>query len=178
MELHPDIIIKTDRLLLEPVHEKYIEDIFINFTSEVTFYMPHNPEGNKENVINFVQQSKKGFLEKKEIVFAILDVKKEFLGCCGIHHMDSKKIEIGLWLKTEAQNKGFGTETVSSLVHFIEKNLRFDYLIYPVDKDNTRSRKIAEKAGFIPFLNYTKRKTDLIDLNIVEYRKYYSSSGN
>ncbi|MEI6673298.1 MAG: hypothetical protein WCL02_08585 [bacterium] len=45
MEHIKDIIIETDRLLLVPTTQKYLQDIFNEFTDEVTKYMfPSSPK--------------------------------------------------------------------------------------------------------------------------------------
>ncbi|MEA9414931.1 GNAT family N-acetyltransferase [Flavobacterium sp. PL02] len=174
MKLNTNIFIKTKRLILKPIEEKYIDDIYESFTSEVTKFMPFNPKANKNEIIDFVLNSKKGLLEKTDIVFVVLDIDEKFTGCCGIHNINPESIEVGLWLKKESQGQGFGTEIITKIIEFIEQNFKVEYILYPVDEENIASRKIPEKLGFIPFKTYKKRKTDTIDLNIIEYRKYYS----
>jgi RimJ/RimL family protein N-acetyltransferase len=66
-----------------------------------------------------------------------------------------------------------GTEIITSLLQFLEKNFTFKYIVYPVDEENSASKKIPEKLGFIPAKKYKKYKDPSTDLNIVEYRKYY-----
>ncbi|MDW9382176.1 GNAT family N-acetyltransferase [Chryseobacterium sp. JV558] len=82
-------------------------------------------------------------------------------------------MELGLWLKKNSQGKGLGTEIITALIEFLENNFTFHYILYPVDEENTASKKIPEKLGFIPTKRYKKYKDHVTDLNIVEYRKYY-----
>lgn len=173
MEFNSNIVIRTNRLRLKLIDEKYIDEININFTKEVTKYMPFNPSGNRMEIENFVKNSLKCFKEKTDIVLVVLDTNEIFIGCCGIHNINSESIELGLWLKENSQSQGFGTEIISSLINFIEQNFKINHIIYPVDKENIRSRKIPEKLGFKEFKIYTKQKDDFVNLNIVEYRKYY-----
>ena len=163
-----------NRLRLKLIHKKYIDEININFTKEVTKYMPFNPSGKRMEIENFVKNSLKCFEEKTDIVFVVLDRNEIFIGCCGIHHINPESVELGLWLKENSQSQGFGTEVISSLINFIEQNFKVNYIIYPVDKENIKSRKIPEKLGFKEFKTYSKQKDDSVNLNIVEYRKYVS----
>jgi ribosomal-protein-alanine N-acetyltransferase len=80
-------------------------------------------------------------------------------------------VEIGLWLKKSAHGNGYGTETVKTLIEFAEAHLDFEYLLYPVDKDNWISKKIPEKLGFIPTRTYEKKKSGTENLHIIEFRK-------
>ncbi|ASK31832.1 GNAT family N-acetyltransferase [Chryseobacterium sp. T16E-39] len=173
MILHKNITIKTGHLILQPVDDLYIDDILQHFTSEITRYMPFNPKGNRNEIISFVNESKRTLLENTDLVMVVLDLNKNFIGCCGIHNITEESIELGLWLKKSAHGKGFGTEIIKNLIQFAEDNFTFRYILYPVDQDNIASRKIPEKFDFSPFKKYKKEKDSITDLNIVEYRKYY-----
>jgi [ribosomal protein S5]-alanine N-acetyltransferase len=166
------ISIKTDRLILSPVSDTFKMDIFQEFTPEITQYMPFMPNGDIQETEHFITQSNQDFRVGKSVQFCILKKEtNEFLGCCGIHDFDTKAIELGIWLKKSVHRNGFAIETINALIAFIEKNFDFDYILYPVDKDNTASRKIPKKLGFIPSLTYEKKKSETQNLNIIEFRK-------
>lgn len=173
MKLNSNITIKTDRLILKPIVEDYADDINTYFTAEITRYMPFNPEGNMNDVLSFVDHSKKSLLNNTDLVMIAVDSDENFMGCCGIHHITSESIEVGLWLKKSVQGVGLGTEIIINLIQFIENHFIFKYILYPVDEENIASKKIPEKLGFIPYKKYKKNKGSSF-LNIVEYRKYYS----
>ena len=172
MECGSNIVINTNRLILEPIDEKYIDDINTNFTPEITISMPYNPNRDRKEIVNFVESAKKNLIQKTDIVFVVLNLKREFIGCCGIHNINKESVELGLWLRKESQSLGLGTEIINALIDFIEQNFKLNYIIYPVDKKNYRSVKIPEKFGFIPFRTYKQKKNDTTDLCITEFRKY------
>lgn len=174
MTLNKDIRIKTDRLLLQPVEEWYVDDINTYFTAEVTRYMPFNPEGDRNDILSFVKESKKSLSNNTDLVMVAIDSINNFMGCCGIHNITEESVELGLWLKKSAQGMGLGTEIIRALIEFLETNFIFKYILYPVDQENIASRKIPEKLGFIPYKKYRKNKNRSSFLDIVEYRKYYS----
>ncbi|MDR6371652.1 RimJ/RimL family protein N-acetyltransferase [Chryseobacterium bernardetii] len=173
MILSQSIEIKTKRLTLSPVKDLHIDDILEHFTNEVTRYMPFNPQGNRQDIITFVNESKRTLLQNTDLVMAAIDSDRDFIGCCGMHNITEESVELGLWLKKSSQGKGLGTEIITALIEFLEKNFTLNYILYPVDEDNRASRKIPEKLGFIPAKKYKKQKNHLTDLNIIEYRKYY-----
>lgn len=174
MKLNTNIRIKTDRLILKPVEDLYIDDINEFFTAEVTKYMPFNPTGDRNDVLNFVNSSKESLLKNTDLVMAVLDLNEKFIGCCGIHNISGESIELGLWLRKDRQGMGLGTEIITSLIEFLENNFTFQYIFYPVDEENIASRRIPEKLGFSPYKKYQKNKGTSSYLNIIEYRKYYS----
>jgi len=82
---------------------------------------------------------------------AILDAETvQFSGVCAIHGKEQgETAELGVWVKKSAQGKKFGHEAVALLVQWAKDNLALSHLIYPVDKSNIPSRKIAESLGGI-----------------------------
>lgn len=171
--LNKDIRINTDRLLLQPVEELHIDDINTYFTAEITRYMPFNPEGDRNDILSFVEESKKSLSKNTDLVMVVHDSNNNFMGCCGIHNITEESVELVLWLKKSAQGIGLGTEIVMSLIEFLENNFTFKYILYPVDQENIASRKIPKKLGFIPYQKYHKNKSPSSLLHIIEYRKYY-----
>jgi ribosomal-protein-alanine N-acetyltransferase len=141
-------------------------------TLSIITYMPFNPNGDRNETLNFVKNAKDNLIQKTDIVFVVLNLKREFIGCCAIHNISKESVELGLWLRKESQSLGLGTEVINVLIDFIEQNFKLNYIIYPVDKENFRSVKIPEKYGFIPFKTYKQKKNDSSDLCIIEFRKY------
>lgn len=169
------IKIETKRLNLIPVSAKYKDEIRKEFTPQITRYMPYTPTGHEKEVQDFLDKAKLGSINGTDFVFtSICKDNNAFLGCCGIHNITENAMELGIWLKKEVHGQGFGTEIIEGLIHFIKGNLKFNYLIYPVDKDNIPSRRIPEKLGFSIFGEYKKAKDENTFLNIIEYRKYYN----
>lgn len=173
MLLNKDIRINTNRLLLQPVEELYVDEINTYFTTEITRYMPFNPKGDRNDILSFVEESKRSLSQNTDLVMVAHDYSNNFIGCCGLHNITDESVELGLWLKKSAQGIGLGTEIIISLIEFLENNFTFKYILYPVDQENTASRKIPEKLGFIPYKKYTENKSPSSFLHIIEYRKYY-----
>lgn len=173
MILSPEIKIRTERVIMQPVRDSDINAILEHFTSEITRYMPFNPQGDREEIVNFVNESKRTLSQNTDLVLVALDSNEDFIGCCGIHNITQESVELGLWLKKGVHGKGLGSEIITGLIEFLENHFTFEYILYPVDESNVASRKIPEKLGFIPAKRYKKYKDILTDLGIVEYRKYY-----
>ena len=72
------------------------------------------------------------------------------VGGGGLHKADWKlrKFEIGYWCRTGYGGKGLVTEAVNALASHAMNELRANRLELTVDEDNTKSRLLAERAGF------------------------------
>ncbi len=96
----------------------------------------------------------------------------EFLGCAGIHHLDTETPELGIWIKASAHGNKYGLEAVTALTGWARANLLFDYLMYPVDRRNVASRKIPESLGGLVEAEYEKTNASGAVLDTLEYRIY------
>ncbi|MBH8572134.1 GNAT family N-acetyltransferase [Nostocaceae cyanobacterium CENA369] len=166
-----NLTISTKRLLLQSISLAYKEVIFREFTEEITTYMhPRSPQNISETEL-FLSASLSNMQNGDELVVAILDKdSQEFLGCSGIHKLNSKHPELGIWLKKSAHGNGYGLETITALKEWAESNLDYEYLIYPVDRANIRSRKIPERLGGQIYREYEQINLSGKILYLVEYR--------
>lgn len=96
----------------------------------------------------------------------------EFLGICEVGAIDTDTPELGIWIKKSAQGNGFGREAIHVLKVWIDKNLEYEYLAYPVEQRNIPSRKIAESLGGKVFREFQQTHLSGNLLDQVEYRIY------
>ena len=179
MSLHPNLgylpefLLETERLLLLPMTMDYAEVIFDEFTDEVTQYMyPSTPRRIQETEA-FIREALIELARESSLQLVILHKEtKEFFGCAGLHHLDSRFPEFGIWLKLSAHRKGLGMETITALKEWADKHVDYDYLQYPVDVRNYPSLKIPESLGGVPERSYWTRSLNGIELEIMEYRIY------
>jgi [ribosomal protein S5]-alanine N-acetyltransferase len=161
----------TNRLLLQPVSMKYKENIFREFTEEITTYMhPRPPQSISETEL-FINESLLKIQNGDELILVILKKdSQEFLGCSGIHEINTKYPEVGIWLKKSAHGSGYGIEAIAALKDWAQSNLDYEYLLYPVDRANIASRRIPERLGGQIFREYEKTNLSGKVLHLVEYR--------
>jgi ribosomal-protein-alanine N-acetyltransferase len=168
-----NFILSSDRLTIIPVSEKYALDAFREFTPEISTYMfPKVPES-IEDTLSFIRQAQKDLADEKELTVMILKKDSdEFLGCGGIHKIDTDKPEFGIWIKKSAHGQKYGREAITALKQWADQHLQYTYLVYPVDRRNISSRKIAESIGGVVEAEYQKPNLAGIILDEVEYRIY------
>ncbi|MEM7593608.1 MAG: GNAT family N-acetyltransferase [Cyanobacteria bacterium P01_A01_bin.83] len=143
------LVITGERIRLLIIDSKFEQDIFREFTDEVTKYMIPSPAKNIEETGNFITESRSGIKAGYNLQFVVVSkTTGEFLGNCGLHGENKVKTpELGIWLKKNAHGKGYGREAVRTLVKWSKNNINIDYFVYPVDRRNVASRKIPESLG-------------------------------
>lgn len=164
------VVLKTSRLKLVPINLDYKLFILNNFTTDITKYMYPQPTGEIKDTIKFISTAMDGLKHGTNLQLVIISKrKKEFIGCVGLHNLLSKQPEIGVWIKKDAHWHGYGIEAVTKLIKWARKNLEYDYLKYPVDRQNTSSRKIPERNNGIIMKEYKEKNESGNVLDIVEY---------
>ncbi len=167
------IKIPTDRLLLVPISLKYKEDIFREFTAEITYFMYPKPPEKIEETIDFIEESLVGLKDGSNLQLVVLAKEsKEFLGCAGVHKLDSETPEFGIWIKKSAHGQGYGREAVTALKKWADKNIKYQYITYPVADENLSSRKIVESLGGKVAREYQEKNLSGREQHILEYRIY------
>lgn len=168
------VSIESSRLLQVPIKLQHSIDIFQHFTIEVTKYMYPKPPADLSETERLVSYSMQDLENGTDLQLIIQDkTSKEFLGCSGLHHLRDRIPELGIWLKKEAQHKGYGPEAIGAIVRWARQHVRFSALKYPVDKRNIASKKIPESLGGVPVKEYKKINLSGELLDEIEYWIYY-----
>lgn len=143
-----NVTIETERLLLVTISPTHREDIFREFTKEITKYMFPQPTGRIEDVNVFISDSIRKMKEGNNLQLVALDKNsKEFLGCVGLHNLDQPDPEMGIWLKKTAHGNGYGLEAMKAVKKWADENLQYEHIKYSVAVENIASRKIPEALG-------------------------------
>lgn len=165
--------IESERLLLLPIDMKYKDEIFKEFTSEITTYMYPAPAKDISETEEFIEDSLRGLTEGNNFQLVILAKdSQEFFGCAGLHHVDGKTPEMGVWLKKSAHGKGYGKEAMTAIKKWADENLDYEYLLYPVADKNIASRKIPESLGGRIEGEYDEEGAGGNKFHSLEYRIY------
>ena len=104
-----DTIIETTRLVLQPISEVYAEDMFNEFDFELTKYMCPAPPVHIDDTLDFVADAKDKLIKGTSYQCVVLLAStNEFIGCAGIHNLNTVTPELGLWVKRSQQKKDMG----------------------------------------------------------------------
>jgi RimJ/RimL family protein N-acetyltransferase len=72
------------------------------------------------------------------------------IGCAGLHRIDWNvpKFDIGYWVRSSYAGQGYITEAVNAITQFAFEKLGAHRVSIQMNPRNTRSRMVAERAGF------------------------------
>lgn len=167
------IVLQTENLILKGLTLEYKEDIFKEFTKEITIYMFPKPAEKIEETIEFINSSIKKNIGGEDFQIVIIHRKNgEFLGGGGLHHLDKKNPEFGIWIKKSAQGNAYGKEAIIALKKWADENIDYEYLLYHADTKNYASKRIPEFLGGKMTREYDQANMSGKTLHLLEYRIY------
>lgn len=104
-----------------------------------------------EDSEEFARRGRIKFMAREELPLLIfLRETSTHIGNMGLHDIDWKvpAFEIGYWLHSAHNGKGYMTEAVGAITGFAFKTLNAARVQIRMDDQNQRSYRVAERAGF------------------------------
>jgi len=167
----------TERLVLRKLSMELAHQIFEGVDDEVTRYTWFRTPKKLAETEDFIREFSEKHRLGTDLTFAVFKKDtQEFIGCCGIHSIGKLRTpELGVWIKKAVWGRKYGREMIAELVCWARKNLDFDYLAYPVARENIKSRKIPEALGISTFEEKGNETRNGRTLDIVVYKFYHKS---
>jgi len=104
----------------------------------------------------------------KNYQFAIIDKESDqFLGSCGINHINQYYLiaNLGYWIRSDRKGEGIATEATKLVAQFGFQQLGLRRIEIVTGEENWASRRVAEKAG-ATFEGILRKRLKLGDRNI------------
>lgn len=143
-----ELDLRTERLVIQPFQDEFLEDYYREFTDEITQYQYPDAfpdlDAARSLVHEFVADMERG--DMLELV--ILTPNGEFLGSMEAFGLREETPEVGLWLKSSAHGKGYGYEALKALLDYLSAKGTYRYYIYEVDVRNLPSIRLVERFSF------------------------------
>lgn len=120
-------------------------------------------ESNVEDREKFVREQYARFIKKEDMMlFLILKDENKLIGCSGLHSQkwEVPSFEIGYWVRTGYEGKGYILEAVNAITKFGFEVLKANRIFIRCDIENIRSQSVAKRAGYIyegTFRNFERR---------------------
>lgn len=152
--------IETPRLVLRSPRMgdgKIVNAAIIESLAELKLFMPwalNTPS--VDDTEEFVRLAAANWIVKRNeepyLPLFIFDKSaRDFVGATGFHHFnwDIPCLETGYWLRSSCTGKGIMTEAVNALTQYVFKELNVKRIAITCAIDNSRSRKIPERLGYM-----------------------------
>jgi ribosomal-protein-serine acetyltransferase len=110
-----------------------------------------HPDYALEEARAFVERQVAAFAQGEEYQFAIFGPSGRYAGGCGLNHLDlgQRRANLGYWVRSSEMGKGVAVAAVRLLAAWAFENTSLERLEIVAAVDNTRSQRVAEKAGAV-----------------------------
>ncbi|MEE4195647.1 MAG: GNAT family N-acetyltransferase [Anaerolineae bacterium] len=146
---------KTDRLVLQVVQAGDGAEITAAKVESFDRLKPWFPwaqdVGSAEENESWVRQQHAAFWNRTAVEYKILLAHNSFfIGMIGIHLIKKEPLawEIGYWLRSGQEGKGYMTEAVKACTELAFNHLKADKILIRADSRNIPSQKVAERCGY------------------------------
>ena len=152
--------ITTPRLLIRPVKigdgTMFNEAIIESFDNLHRFMDWAKEKPSVEESEAYASLAAANWIFKKQeepwLPLCIIDKDtKQLIGGIGFHHYvwEVPSVETGYWIRTSRAQQGLMTEAVNAITQYVFRQLGVKRITITCDRDNTRSKKIPERLGYV-----------------------------
>lgn len=183
---------ESERLLIrvpKPGDGAILQEAYLETYSRLKPWFPWaQTESSVEEREDFVRQQYARFIKREDMMLMLfLKSGHKLIGCSGLHvqNWDVPSFEIGYWVRTGYEGKGYIIEAVNRITEFGFMDMKANRIFIRCDIANVRSQSVAKRAGFLyegTFRNFERRHhsgelTDMIYFGLTseDYRKRLES---
>ncbi|WP_336883387.1 GNAT family N-acetyltransferase [Priestia koreensis] len=145
----------TDRLLIRMPKPGDGAVVYEAIQASLNEFKPWMPFAQREQTLEEteinIRESYINYLKRTDLrLLVFLKETGELVASSGLHRIDwdVPKFEIGYWIDTRHSGKGYMTEAVEGIQQFAFQKLGARRVEIRCDSRNTKSRGVAERAGF------------------------------
>ncbi len=141
-------MLETERLILRPLVEDDVEEIFALRSDEEIMRFIRGPQKRDES-LGWIRLVSERWQDDKLGFCAVIEkATSKFIGWCGIWQLsETNELEIGYAIERTRWGKGFATESAAKILVYGFEELAADKLVAVARPENTASRRVMEKLG-------------------------------
>ena len=143
-------MLETDRLILRPVEDSDLDDLFNNWSSDLitTKYLTFKTHTSKKQTEKFIENLKNS-CENNDFQWVIkYKENHQVIGVIsGTHSYKYKCIELGYSISSKYFNNGFMTEALKKISDYLLYDLNYNVIEAIIPSKNIASIKVAQNIG-------------------------------
>ena len=144
-----------ERIEVRPYTEADAPAMFAAIAESLSTLRPWMPWADShrsvDDSLEYIRQCQVGFLLGTDFPMGMFLREGGYLGGTGIHvrKPNVPSFELGYWVRASAEGQGYVSEAVRVLTTHVFDTLKAQRLAIQCDVRNERSRRVAERQGFV-----------------------------
>jgi ribosomal-protein-alanine N-acetyltransferase len=144
-------IIKTERLILNPLNEADLDELYHLYNADDTQQYQSNHYYSKDSLRKYIKDQSNSFQAKEKIMWAIRDNQtKEFIGVRIFYCDNPSSGEIQGDTKKAKRRKGLTKEAYLGIIKYL-KACNFEGIYSRIQSENLSAIKLSESVGLIKY---------------------------
>lgn len=170
---------ESERLLvrvLKPGDGAILQEAYLESMNRLKPWFPWaQSESSVEEREIFCREKYASFIKKEDMtLMMILKSENKFIGGSGlhVHNWDVPSFEIGYWVRSGYEGKGYVIEAVKRITQFGFETLKANRIFIRCDVANLRSQSVAKRAGYMyegTFRNFERRHDNGVLTDMMYY---------
>ena len=165
-----NLTIESKNLKYIVISSLYKEEIFTEFSQNITRYMFPQPANSIKEIEDYITKATKDWTKLQMVI--LNKETQEFVWCIGLINIHQKQPEINIWIKESLHGKWYWKECIMTIKNRAENNLNYEYILYPVAKENNSSIRIIEAIWWKLYKQYKWQNVHGKKIDLLEYRIY------
>jgi ribosomal-protein-alanine N-acetyltransferase len=153
INFHPFPILTTERLVLRQMNNDDANEVFfLRSDDEMLKYVGRPKAQSMEEILKWIEMVNDNIVKNEGINWAItLENETKLIGIISFWRIDKQhhRAEVGYVLHPGHQKKGIMDEALKVILHYGFHTLKFHSVEANIDPENTASKFLLERNGFI-----------------------------
>ena len=153
LNFKPFPYLNSSRLLFRPLSESDVDEVFeLRSDPVIMQYIPRPLAKTKDDALEHIRSVQSIIDSNQGINWSItLKEDNKLIGIIGFYRIqpENYRCELGYILLPEHQNKGYISEAIKTVLHYVFDVLNFHSVEAIIDPGNLPSEKVLLKNGFV-----------------------------
>ncbi|GAA0440433.1 N-acetyltransferase [Actinoplanes capillaceus] len=148
----PDLVLRTDRLVLRELRESDAGDVVAGASDEITQrWLPLPRPYTERHALLLINRLAPGTRATGRGLIRAVEHAGVFAGVIDLKRADwmARSVEIGYWAMPGVRGRGVTTEAVTVLTRWVLHDFGFERVELRAAPGNRASHRVAVKAGFV-----------------------------
>lgn len=138
-------LIKTERLILEPIEQRHAEGILAATVASRPELLPWMPWAKAPTIEGVREMTAEG----ENSVVIVERESGDVIGVAGLNRNEDGSFELHYWIRSDRAGRGLATEASQALLDWGRTSLGATRFTLWAGRENKASRRVAEKLGFV-----------------------------
>lgn len=142
-------MLETERLILRPMNESDIDDVFKMRRDDEVMRFIREPVVSRREAEDWINMISSRWAKDRIGFCSVIEKQSgKFAGWCGLWQLkENNEIEVGYAIAKDFWKKGFASESAEAVLNYAFNEINLETVVAVARPENAGSRRVMEKIG-------------------------------